>query len=84
MLFRSLFIATREAQSKVVAVAANQFELVFTALSPLYGPIDRFFNDVMVMVEDEGVRNNRLALLHEVKTLFLTLGDLAKIVQEKK
>ena len=79
-----LLKVAREAQSKVAAAEENQFEVVFAALSPLFGPIDRFFNDVMVMVEDGVVRNNRLALLHEVKNLFLILGDLAKIVQEKK
>ena len=44
-------------------------------LSALKGPIDKFFDDVMVMVEDEALRRNRLALLNEISALF---GRLAQ------
>ncbi|MBS4022773.1 MAG: glycine--tRNA ligase subunit beta [Dethiobacter sp.] len=66
------------------AAAGGDYEAVFTALAALQQPIDNFFTEVMVMVEDKAVRNNRLALLQQIKTAFLTLGDLSKIVQEKK
>lgn len=80
-----LFRAVEEANGTVAkAVAGGDFVAVFNALSPLYQPIDRFFTDVMVMADNEAVKMNRLALLYHVKTLFLTLGDLSKIVQEKK
>ncbi|EEG76021.1 glycine--tRNA ligase subunit beta [Dethiobacter alkaliphilus] len=81
---KELFQAAGEAKDVVDnAAARGDFAAVFAALSPLYAPIDRFFNDVMVMVEDEAVKLNRLALLQYVKALFLHLGDLSKIVQEK-
>ncbi|MCW3489350.1 glycine--tRNA ligase subunit beta [Dethiobacter alkaliphilus] len=81
---KELFQAAGEAKDVVdKAAARGDFAAVFAALSPLYAPIDRFFNDVMVMVEDEAVKLNRLALLQYVKALFLHLGDLSKIVQEK-
>jgi glycyl-tRNA synthetase beta chain len=42
-------------------------------------PIDEFFDGVMVMVEDEAIRNNRLALLDEVGKLFLRVADFSKL-----
>lgn len=50
------------------------------ALKPLVGPIDAFFESTMVMVEDESVRNSRLALLDKVSQLMFLAGDLGKIV----
>jgi glycyl-tRNA synthetase beta chain len=42
-------------------------------------PIDEFFDGVMVMVEDEAIRNNRLALLDEIGKLFLRIADFSKL-----
>ena len=42
-------------------------------------PIDEFFDGVMVMVEDETIRNNRLALLDEIGKLFLRIADFSKL-----
>lgn len=42
-------------------------------------PIDEFFDGVMVMVEDEAIRNNRLALLEEIGKLFLRIADFSKL-----
>jgi glycyl-tRNA synthetase beta chain len=42
-------------------------------------PIDDFFDQVMVMVEDEAIRNNRLALLDEIGILFLKIADFSKL-----
>jgi glycyl-tRNA synthetase beta chain len=42
-------------------------------------PIDDFFDGVMVMVEDEAIRNNRLALLDSVGQLFLRIADFSKL-----
>jgi glycyl-tRNA synthetase beta chain len=42
-------------------------------------PIDEFFDKVMVMVEDEKVRNNRLALLDDIGKLFLRIADFSKL-----
>lgn len=42
-------------------------------------PIDDFFDQVMVMVEDETIRNNRLALLDEIGQLFLRIADFSKL-----
>ncbi len=42
-------------------------------------PIDEFFEGVMVMVEDEAIRNNRLALLDDIGKLFLRIADFSKL-----
>ncbi len=42
-------------------------------------PIDEFFDAVMVMVEDEKIRNNRLALLDGIGKLFLRIADFSKL-----
>jgi len=54
-------------------------EAQLVTLASLREPVDTFFNDVMVMAEDEGVRNNRLALLSRVRSLFLKLADVSRL-----
>ena len=52
---------------------------VILALSDLAGPIDAFFDAVMVMAEDPAVRANRLGLLQAVVDLTRLTGDLSKL-----
>jgi glycyl-tRNA synthetase beta chain len=47
-------------------------------------PVDRFFDKVMVMVEDNTVRANRLALLRTLLREFSTIADFSEIVSEGK
>jgi glycyl-tRNA synthetase beta chain len=46
-------------------------------------PVDAFFDKVMVMVDDEGVRANRLALLRDLLRQFSTIADFSEIVAER-
>ena len=50
-----------------------------TRLAGLRDTVDRFFDEVMVMVDDERVRRNRLALLTQVSELFLRTADLSRL-----
>lgn len=43
------------------------------------GPIEEFLDKVMVMVEDEAIRNNRLTLLDDIGRLFLRFADFSKL-----
>jgi len=52
---------------------------VLNELADLRDPVDRFFDEVMVMAEDEAVRNNRLALLGELRALFLHVADISRL-----
>jgi glycyl-tRNA synthetase beta chain len=53
-------------------------------LSSAREPVDAFFDKVMVMVEDEKVRANRLALLRTLLKAFSTIADFSEIVTEGK
>lgn len=68
-----------EARLKQLA-ASRDYAGVIQLLSSLGAPIARFFTETMVMVEDEKVRDNRLALLNKVVQLSQHVGDLSKIV----
>ena len=48
-------------------------------LSSLRKPVDTFFDEVMVMTDDEGVRQNRLALLSELRAMFLNIADVSRL-----
>jgi glycyl-tRNA synthetase beta chain len=53
-------------------------------IATLRAPVDRYFDDVMVMVEDEGIRRNRLRTLFEISRLFLGIADISEIVQREQ
>jgi len=55
----------------------GRYDLCFRLLQELRGPVDRFFDEVMVMVEDEKLRQNRLNLLLALKQLFNRVADFA-------
>lgn len=44
-------------------------------------PVDKFFDHVMVMVEDEQIRENRLGLLAKISEKMLMICDLSKLVK---
>jgi glycyl-tRNA synthetase beta chain len=48
-------------------------------LAALKQPIDSFFDDVLVMADEERVRSNRLALLGDVRALFLRVADISRL-----
>jgi len=55
------------------------YEARLRALAGLRGPVDRFFDDVMVMAEDPKVRANRLGLLAETVALFYRIADISRL-----
>lgn len=76
-----LFTAYKQTQKRVEAhYADGKFADALTEMTALQEPIDRFFARIMVMVDDETVRNNRLALLSAIAALMSRVGDLSKIV----
>ena len=50
-----------------------------TAIKTLKKPVDDFFDSVLVMEKDVKLRNNRLALLAQIKDLFFQVSDFSKI-----
>jgi glycyl-tRNA synthetase beta chain len=61
------------------AIEAREFDDALVAAAELRAPVDRFFDEVLVMAEDSQVRANRLRLLLDVRDAVGALGDLAQI-----
>ncbi|RQD75470.1 MAG: glycine--tRNA ligase subunit beta [Candidatus Syntrophonatronum acetioxidans] len=51
-------------------------------MAHLQKPVDDFFDQVMVMVDDEDLRNNRLSLLRDIRDLFQEYADFSKVVEQ--
>jgi glycyl-tRNA synthetase beta chain len=62
----------------------RNYESALLEIAKLRPAVDTFFDKVMVMVEDETVRANRLALLHKLLNEFSTIADFSEIVTEGK
>jgi glycyl-tRNA synthetase beta chain len=58
---------------------ARSYTEALQALATLREPVDRYFDDVMVMVDDEALRSNRLALLGALRALFLDVADISRL-----
>lgn len=77
---KSLFAAIQSAsKSAAEAVASEDFRSAMQALSTLRGPVDTFFEDVLVNDEDAAIRANRLALLKAIREATATVADFSKI-----
>ncbi|MDP2046510.1 MAG: glycine--tRNA ligase subunit beta, partial [Deltaproteobacteria bacterium] len=61
------------------ALESRDYPGVCRALASLRGPVDAFFEKVMVMAEDANLRRNRLALLLRISQTFLLMADFSKI-----
>jgi len=55
------------------------YEGILRALAELRDSVDQFFDKIMVMAENESIRNNRLALLGSLNRLFLGVADISKL-----
>jgi len=58
-------------------ISRGQYTEALSSLADLQPVVDRFFDDVMVMTEQEAVRNNRLSLLRSLRDLFLRVADIS-------
>jgi len=64
--------------------SAHDYEAALLEIAKLRPAIDKFFEKVMVMVDDDNLRANRLALLQSVVKEFSTIADFSEIVTEGK
>src|SRR5713101_8157585 len=77
---KELFAAGRAAAAKVqMEKRAGQYEQALERIAGLRKSVDRFFDEVMVMAENEAVRKNRLALLAELLREFTTVADFSEM-----
>ena len=66
--------------NKLSTEKAKDYSEILQRLAALAGPVDRFFNDVLVMDQDMAIRNNRLALLSQVVQLGRLIADFSLLV----
>jgi glycyl-tRNA synthetase beta chain len=75
-----LYAAFQSVQAGVAAAVANrEYVAALTSIATLRAPVDAFFDKVMVMAEDERVKNNRLSLLTGIARLFGGIADFSRI-----
>lgn len=60
----------------------KEYDKALDILTSLKDPIDNFFEKVMVMVEDEALKNNRLGLLRKIYDIMMKVCDLSQIVNK--
>ncbi len=74
----TLFEALTNTKARLESILANtEYKTALMVLSQLDQPIADFFEHIMVIAEDESVKNNRLALLQQLSVLFKQVADLA-------
>lgn len=67
-----------ELSSEVIPLMDSGFySEALNRLATLHEPVDRFFDDVMVMTDDRDLRSNRIALLNQLSSLFLRVADFS-------
>jgi glycyl-tRNA synthetase beta chain len=77
---KTLYEAFSAAKEKITSsLNLKNYEAALLEMTRMKKPIDDFFDGVMVMVEDEAIRNNRLALLDEIGKTFLKIADFSKL-----
>ncbi|WP_417357070.1 glycine--tRNA ligase subunit beta [Gallaecimonas pentaromativorans] len=74
----ALFAEVSRLEAELAPLFANgDYTPALTALAALREPVDAFFDGVMVMAEDEALKQNRLALLGRLRGLFLQVADIS-------
>ena len=77
---QTLYQAVQQAQMAVKPLLETaDYTQVLQTLVSLDAPLTQFFADVMVNSEDAALKNNRLALLKQVRALFLTVADISEL-----
>ena len=73
------------AKASVVApmYVAHQYTEALASLADLQQPVDSFFDNVMVMCDNPVLQQNRLALLQQLRGLFLEVADISYLVPAK-
>ncbi|WP_027329929.1 glycine--tRNA ligase subunit beta [Marinimicrobium agarilyticum] len=72
-----------KAQQVTPLFREREYTRALTVLADLQEPVDRFFDQVMVMADDEKLRTNRLALLQQLGDLFLAVADISLLAPAK-
>mgnify|MGYP000011363572 CR=1 FL=1 len=81
---KALYAAVQVARTEVEPLYKEaMFAEGLAGLAGLRETVDNFFDHVMVMTDDEKLRDNRLALLAQLRALFLEVADISLLVPTK-
>lgn len=79
---KDLYNSINQIHEEVEQLADHgEYDAVLERLAKLRTVIDAFFDDVLVMAEQDELRNNRLALLHRLTSMFSLVADFSKLVE---
>ncbi len=79
---RQIYDAFKTIETKMgQLVSKGMYKELLKEISMLRGPIDNFFDEILVMDKDLSARYNRLALLSLIRGIFLQIADFSKIAQ---
>jgi len=77
---KSLYGVLESARETVAPMLAGRdYAAVLGELAGLRETVDRFFDDVMVMADDDAIKINRLALLGALRAMFLDVADISRL-----
>ena len=77
---QALYNAVQNAQTQVAPLLEQaNYTQVLQTLASLDEPLTQFFDNVMVNSDDAALKSNRLALLKQVRSLFLTVADISEL-----
>lgn len=77
---KALYQALQEAEVAARPLLDNgEYDQALSRLASLREPVDDFFDNVMVMADDEKLRGNRLATLSELRRLFMAVADIGEL-----
>lgn len=79
---RELYKIYKEKETQIKKLIENkEYQKTFSTLSSLYEPLDNFFKEIMVMVDDDKLKNNRIALLSLVDKIFKNMLDFSSLIK---
>lgn len=79
---RELYKIYKEKETQIKKLIENkEYQKTFSMLSSLYEPLDNFFKEIMVMADDEKLKNNRIALLSLVDKIFKNMLDFSSLIK---
>ena len=81
---QELLFAVDDGSAEVqAAIMAGEYDEALAVLARLREPIDKFFEDVLVMDEDQAVRENRLRLLNRFENAFAGVANIGAMAKKK-
>jgi glycyl-tRNA synthetase beta chain len=77
---KDLYLSFAETREKAgVKMSEKNYRESLSIMRKLKEPVDKFFDSVLVMDENEELRNNRLSMLWEIRELFFRIADFSKL-----